>query len=278
MRCFQMDVNNKTNTYIIDGESVRIVDQNISWDQTLESMISASGRSWLQARSEETNIVITDQTVRNAKCVIGSEGIVWGAGLNYKTHSNDLDTLQPNSAPGSYLRPRNSLINNGEPIVIPSQSSRVTGEAEIGIVIGKSIKNQPLDKWTGNVAGLTTVLDMTAEDVIRENPRHIPWAKGFDSFCSLGPVVVSLDEFTSDSLEQLLVETRTDDGSIRTGVSSSMKYGMPFLVNYFSQGRTIPAGSVICTGTPGALALEDGMTVSASVSNVGRLTHPVVKG
>src|SRR5699024_7663064 len=97
--------------------------------------------------------------------------------------------------PGSYLRPGSCLIDNGQDIELPPQSERVTAEAELGLVIGVECKNVGRDEWRSVVAGVTTVLDMTAEDIIRENPRYIPWAKGFDTFCSVGPQLVTMDEF-----------------------------------------------------------------------------------
>jgi 2-keto-4-pentenoate hydratase/2-oxohepta-3-ene-1,7-dioic acid hydratase in catechol pathway len=204
-----------------------------------------------------------------------AEGDIWGAGLNYLGHSKDLDAAQPQSGPGSYLRPANCLIGNGAPIELPAQSRRVTAEAELGLFIGTTCKNVPRAEWRSVVAGVTAVLDVTAEDVIRENPRHIPWAKGFDTFCSIGPVLVTLDEFDDDTLKSLHVTTVRNGEPIASATPSAMKYDLGHLVEYFTAGRTLDAGTVICTGTPGAAVINPGDTVQAAVENVGTLTHPV---
>ncbi|HEY6796328.1 MAG TPA: fumarylacetoacetate hydrolase family protein [Kineosporiaceae bacterium] len=205
----------------------------------------------------------------------GPDESIWGAGLNYRGHARDLETAQPESGPGSYLRPGGCLIGNGQPVELPSQSKRVTAEAELGLVIGTTCKNVPRQEWRQVVAAVTSVLDMTAEDVIRENPRYIPWAKGFDTFCSIGPQLVSLDEFGPDALDQVLVSTVCNDTTIASAPVSDMRYGLGYLVEYFTAGRTLPAGTVLCTGTPGAVVIQPGDHVEARVAGVGTLRHPV---
>ncbi|MGP3951574.1 fumarylacetoacetate hydrolase family protein [Streptomyces sp. 7N604] len=202
-------------------------------------------------------------------------GDIWGAGLNYKGHSEDLNTQQPSSGPGSYLRPGNCLIGNGQQIELPSQSKRVTAEAELGLVIGTECKNVRRDEWRSVIAGVTAVLDLTAEDVIRENPRYIPWAKGFDTFCSVGPQLVTIDEFEDADLESIQVSTVRNGEVVASAPVSDMKYDLGFLVEYFTAGRTFAPGTVICTGTPGAAVIEPGDSITAVVEGIGTLAHTV---
>lgn len=210
-----------------------------------------------------------------AATVADRDAGIWGAGLNYRRHSEDLNSQQPGSGPGSYLRPANCLIGNGAHIELPAQSKRVTAEAELGLIIGTRCKNVSRDNWQPVVAGVTAVLDMTAEDAIRENPRYIPWAKGFDTFCSVGPVLVTRDEFSNGTLESIRIATIRNGETIASASPSDMKYDLGFLVEYFTAGRTLEPGTVICTGTPGAAVINPGDTVQAVVEHVGTLTHPV---
>ncbi len=200
---------------------------------------------------------------------------IWGAGLNYRGHSEDLNAPQPASGPGSYLRPTNCLVDNGRHIELPTQTRRVTAEAELGLIIGTACKNVSRSDWRSVVAGVTAVLDMTAEDVIRENPRYIPWAKGFDTFCSIGPVLATMDEFDADALKSVRITTVRNGETIASATPSDMKYDLGYLVEYFTAGRTLEPGTVICTGTPGAAVINPGDTVQAVVEHVGTLTHPV---
>ncbi|MFY1702241.1 fumarylacetoacetate hydrolase family protein [Micromonospora sp. WMMA1923] len=210
-----------------------------------------------------------------AGAIADADADIWGAGLNYRHHSEDLNTSQPASGPGSYLRPSGTLVGNGGTIELPRQSTRVTAEAELGLVVGRTAKNVSREDWRSVVAGVTAVVDMTAEDVIRENPRYIPWAKGFDTFCSLGPVLVGLDEFGDDLLQSLQITTVRNGEKIASATPADMKYDLGYLVEYFSAGRTLRPGTVICTGTPGAAVINPGDTVQAVVEHVGTLTHPV---
>jgi 2-keto-4-pentenoate hydratase/2-oxohepta-3-ene-1,7-dioic acid hydratase in catechol pathway len=220
---------------------------------------------------------LDEQHVRlaGAATVAGAGDDVWGAGLNYLGHSEDLAAPQPTTGPGSYLRPRGSVIDNGQPVELPTQSDRVTAEAELGLVIGPVCKNVARAQWRSVVVGITAVLDLTAEDVIRRNPRYIPWAKGFDTFCSVGPELVTLDEFTDADLAALQVSTVRNGETVATAPVSGMRYDLGFLVEYFTAGRTLGPGTVICTGTPGAAVINSGDTIRAEVEGVGHLEHPV---
>lgn len=224
-------------------------------------------------RADQLRTVEVD--LATAAPVADPDADIWGTGLNYLRHSADLDTAQPTSGPGSYFRPTSTLIGNGGHIELPTQSKRVTAEAELGLVISRTCKNVTRDDWRSVVAGVIAVLDLTAEDVIRENPRYIPWAKGFDTFCSLGPVLVSLDEFSDDALDAIGITTVRNGEKIASATPAEMKYDLGYLVEYFSAGRTLRPGTVICTGTPGAAVISPGDVVQAVVEHVGTLTHPV---
>ncbi len=216
-----------------------------------------------------------DVSLDDVATIADREIDIWGVGLNYRGHADDLDAVQPISGPGSYLRPTNCLIDNGQFIELPSQSARVTAEAELGLVIGVECKNVRRESWRSVVAGITGVLDMTAEDAVRENPRYIPWSKGFDTFCSIGPVFVTLDEFGEGSLDSVRISTVRNGETIASATPAAMKYDLGYLVEYFSAGRTLSAGTVICTGTPGAAAIKPGDSIQAVVEHVGTLAHRV---
>ncbi len=198
---------------------------------------------------------------------------LWGVGLNFAGHANDLDVEQPTGAPGSYLRANSTVIGDGDLILLPEQSKRVTAEAELGVVIGTTCKDVSPADVESVIFGFTTLLDMTAEDAIRVNPRYIPWAKGFDTFCSLGPWVVTPDEIPD--LSAVRVSTVVNQQTIATKCVSAMRYDPYWQVGYFSGGMTLDAGSVIATGTPGAGVIRDGDTVEARVEGVGTLRNRV---
>lgn len=198
---------------------------------------------------------------------------LWGVGLNYVRHADDLGVRQPSDAPGSYLRPPSTVIGYGDDILLPSQSQRVTAEAELGVVVGTTCRDVSPEDAPSVIFGYTSVLDMTAEDAIRVNPRHIPWAKAFDTFCSLGPWVVTPDEIPDLSAVQ--ISTVVNGKTIASNRVSAMMYDPYWLVGYFSGGMVLEAGTVIATGTPGAGVIHDGDTVEARVDGVGDLRNTV---
>jgi 2-keto-4-pentenoate hydratase/2-oxohepta-3-ene-1,7-dioic acid hydratase in catechol pathway len=198
---------------------------------------------------------------------------LWGVGLNFRKHADDLEVAQPAGMPGSYLRPSSTIIGHGDDIVLPAQSNRVTAEAELGVVIGKTCRGRRRADAADAVFGFTTLLDMTAEDVIRVNPRYIPWSKAFDTFCSIGPWLVTPDEIAD--LSSVHISTVVNGRVIAANHVSAMMCDPYWQVDYFSQGMTLEAGSIIATGTPGAGVISAGDQVEAHVTGVGSLRNTV---
>jgi len=98
---------------------------------------------------------------------------IWGIGLNYVEHAGDLEEIAPSEEPASFMRPDTTIIGPGAKIRLPGQSERVTGEAELGLIIGHQAKNVSEEEAPSVVTGLTTVLDVTVEDILRKNPRYL---------------------------------------------------------------------------------------------------------
>ena len=119
---------------------------------------------------------------------------IWGIGLNYKAHAQDLSEKAPETEPASFMKPDTTIIGHGDTILIPRQSERTTAEAELGIIIGRPCKNVSREEWLSVVAGFTPIIDMTAEDILRRNPRYLTRTKSFDTFFSFGPVLLTPDE------------------------------------------------------------------------------------
>ncbi|TFH30496.1 MAG: FAA hydrolase family protein, partial [Promethearchaeota archaeon] len=181
---------------------------------------------------------------------------IWGIGLNYKDHATDLNEQAPQSIPASFMKAQTTIIGHGDPIHIPLLSERTTGEAELGIVIKKSCRNVSSENWRSVVAGFTCILDMTAEDILRKNPRYLTVCKNFDSFFSFGPVLITPDEISS--VEDLNVAT-VINGKIHAQNSvKNMTFPPDFLISFRSQVMTLLPGDVISTGTPRAVLLHHG--------------------
>ena len=200
---------------------------------------------------------------------------IWGIGLNYVEHAGDLSETAPSDEPASFMRPDTTIIGPGEEIRLPEQSEKVTGEAELGLVIGREAKDVSEEEAPSVVAGLTTVLDMTAEDILRKNPRYLTRAKSFDTFFSFGPRLVTLDEV--GEIENLTVATVLNGEARRENVVSNMTFSPWFLVSFHSKVMTLLPGDVISTGTPGAVEIKDGDVVECRITGFETLSNPVVR-
>ncbi len=198
---------------------------------------------------------------------------IWGIGLNYAEHAGDLDEAAPSDEPASFMRPDTSIIGLGEEIVLPEQSERVTAEAELGLIIGRETKNVSVEEAPSVVAGFTTILDMTAEDILRRNPRYLTRAKSFDTFFSFGPHLVTPDEI--QELRNLEVATVLNGEARRHNTVSNMTFSPWELVSFHSKVMTLLPGDIISTGTPGAVEITDGDMVECRIDGFETLSNPV---
>lgn len=198
---------------------------------------------------------------------------IWGIGLNYVAHASDLSEKVPDIYPGSFIKSSTTVIGPGDAIEIPKLSERTTAEAELGVVIGKTCKDVPKDNWLSVVAGFTTIIDMTAEDILRLNPRYLTLCKNFDTFFVFGPELVTPDEIPD--VMTLNVATIINDKTHATNVVSNMTFPPDHLVSFHSQVMTMHPGDVISTGTPGAVPIAHNDSVTCRIDGFESLTNPV---
>jgi 2-keto-4-pentenoate hydratase/2-oxohepta-3-ene-1,7-dioic acid hydratase in catechol pathway len=198
---------------------------------------------------------------------------IWGIGLNYVEHAADLHEKAPNTEPASFMKPDTTIIGPGDTIEIPLQSERTTAEAELGIIIGKTCKNVSEEEAPSVIAGFTTIIDMTAEDILAVNPRYLTRAKSFDTFFSFGPHLVTPDEV--DEVLDLNVATVINGAVHRKNVVSNMTFRPWYLVSFHSKVMTLLPGDIISTGTPGAVVIRDGDVVECHIDGFEPLANPV---
>lgn len=198
---------------------------------------------------------------------------IWGIGLNYVEHAADLHEKAPNTEPASFMKPDTAIIGPHDTIEVPHQSERTTAEAELGIIIGKECKNVSEDEAPGVIAGFTTIIDMTAEDILAKNPRYLTRSKSFDTFFSFGPHLVTPDEV--DEVLDLTVATVINGEIHRKNVVANMTFRPWYLVSFHSKVMTLLPGDIISTGTPGAVVIRDGDIVQCHIDGFEPLVNPV---
>jgi 2-keto-4-pentenoate hydratase/2-oxohepta-3-ene-1,7-dioic acid hydratase in catechol pathway len=204
---------------------------------------------------------------------------IWGIGLNYQAHAADLSESVP-SEPASFIKGDHTIVGPDEAIVLPPKdlSDRVTAEAELGLIIGRTCRNVTEDEALDYVWGVTTILDQTAEDILARNPRFLTRSKNFPTFFCFGPDLISLDEVRESlpDLGAIEVTTARNDDTVRANTVANMTFGLAQLVSFHSQVMPLFPGDIISTGTPGALVISDGDVVECRIPGIGHLTNRVV--
>jgi len=191
-------------------------------------------------------------------------------GRNYVEHAAELGNKMPDE-PLLFLKAPSAIIGSGDSIVLPRESQKVEHEGELGIVIGKRAHNVTDDQDALEyVLGYTCVNDVTARDLQRKDVQFTR-AKSFDTFCPVGPWIVTGIEPAS-----VTVTTRVNGTVKQQGKTADMTFDVPFLIRYISRIMTLNPGDLIATGTPaGVSQLQPGDVVEVEVDAVGTLRNPV---
>ena len=196
---------------------------------------------------------------------------VIGIGKNYADHAAEMGG-EPPVEPLMFLIPNTAVVGPGDPVVMPRQSSNVHYEGELAVVIGRICKDISPEQVKDVVYGYTCANDVTARDLQKADGQ---WsrAKGFDTFCPLGPwIQTELD--TSD----LSLVTRLDGEVVQDGTTGDMIHDVATLVSYASQAFTLLPGDVILTGTPAGVGpVETGQRVEVEIEGIGTLSNPFLR-
>jgi len=194
-------------------------------------------------------------------------------GRNYADHAKELGNPMPKE-PLIFLKPPSALIRDGEPIVLPGVSQRVEHEGEIAVVIGARLSRVSERQALEGVAGITCANDVTARDLQKSDGQWTR-AKGFDTFCPVGPRVVPIGKL--GDLGKLEVRCRVNGQERQHGRAADMAFPIPTVLSYISQVMTLEPGDLVLTGTPAGIGqLVAGDVVEVEIPQVGVLRNPVV--
>ena len=192
-------------------------------------------------------------------------------GRNYRDHAAELGNEVPKE-PLIFLKAPSSVLAPGQTIHLPAQSERIDFEGELAIVIGKRASRiRPEEDVRPYIRGYTVVNDVTARDLQKSDGQ---WsrAKGFDTFCPVGPIVT--DEVDPDS--GLNVETRLNGVVRQHGNTLDLIFPIAALLRYITAAMTLMPGDLIPTGTPAGVApMQPGDVVEVTVQGIGSLANPV---
>jgi 2-keto-4-pentenoate hydratase/2-oxohepta-3-ene-1,7-dioic acid hydratase in catechol pathway len=211
---------------------------------------------------------------------IDRPGKIVCVGLNYFAHAAEQEASPP-ERPLLFAKWPNALLGPGEPIVLPPISSEVDFEAELGVVIGQTVRGASIENALEAVAGYVCVNDVSARDLQFPDGQ---WTRGksLDTFCPVGPRVVSAEELPDP--QSLRIRAILNGEVMQDSNTARMMFGVAELISFVSQAITLEAGDLIATGTPEGVGvfreppvfLQPGDEISIEIEGVGTLTNPVV--
>lgn len=189
-------------------------------------------------------------------------------GRNYAEHAREFGNAVPET-PLLFLKPPSALIGPGEPILLPPEAERVEHEAEIAVVVGRRLRFASPAEAESAIGAIACANDVTARDLQRADSQWTR-AKGFDTFCPVGPAVGGVD------WHSLEIIARVNGQERQRGRSAEMVFPIPDLLAYISTIMTLEEGDLVLTGTPaGTSQLNDGDVVEIEIPGVGVLSNPV---
>jgi 2-keto-4-pentenoate hydratase/2-oxohepta-3-ene-1,7-dioic acid hydratase in catechol pathway len=190
-------------------------------------------------------------------------------GRNYREHAKELGNEVP-AEPLIFLKPPSTVIREGDPIVLPPASRQVEYEGEIGVIIGRTLRRASEAEALAAIRGIVAVNDVTARDLQKRDGQWTR-AKGFDTFCPMGPMAHAPADLSS-----LSVVTRVNGKERQRARAADMVFSIPSLLQYISGIMTLEPGDLIATGTPAGVGpLADGDIVEVEVEGVSRVRNPV---
>lgn len=222
---------------------------------------------WLQGQPATLELATTDYQLL-APCAPSK---VVAVGKNYADHAAEMGTPVP-SEPLLFLKPSTAIIATDSAIQYPAQSARVDYEGELALVIGDRCVNCSPEQARSKIWGYTIANDVTARDLQKRDGQWTR-AKGFDTFCPLGPWIVR--ELSAGARLQTFLNDNPEP--VQSASIETMVFAPDVLVSYISQVMTLLPGDVVLTGTPeGVGAMTVGDRVRVAIEGIGHLDNYVI--
>ena len=202
-------------------------------------------------------------------------------GLNYRDHAEEQGVALP-EAPLLFAKWQNTLIGPGEPIVIPPTVTKCDYEAELGVVIGKRVRDASVENALDAVAGYLCVNDVSARDLQFADGQ---WTRGKspDTFCPVGPRLVPRDEIADP--QNLQIRAVLNGETMQESTTANMVFGVAEIIAYVTRTITLEPGDLIATGTPAGVGvfrkppvfMQPGDEITIEIEGLGSLTNPVAE-
>ncbi|EJW11968.1 2-hydroxyhepta-2,4-diene-1,7-dioate isomerase [Rhodovulum sp. PH10] len=263
-----------------------VVDMRLRMGPRFPTLLDVLREGALDELREKATGVRTDYPLSDITFlppVVGPEKII-GVGVNYVGRPGEYkDPVEETKYPSLFFRAPGSLVGHLQPLLVPHESEQLDYEGEIALVIGKKGRRIPREAALDHLAGMTLCNDGTVRDWLRHGARNVTQGKNFDASGSIGPWIVTLDEF--DASAPLRLTTRVNGELRQDDTTANMLFGFADLIAYISLFTTLTPGDVIVTGTPVGAGvrfepprwLRPGDVVEVAVPELGVLCNEVIE-
>lgn len=201
--------------------------------------------------------------------------IIYGLALNFADHARELNFAELPEEPIPFIKNPSSVVGHLAPVVRPAGVKYMHYEGELGVVIGRAARRVSRERAMDYVSGYTICNDFTVRDFVGNFYRPPIKAKGFDTFGPVGPWIVDAADIANP--HELSIQTRVNGELRQDGNTRDLIFGIPELIEWFSQFMTLAPGAIISTGTPHGLSdVKPGDTVEVRIEGIGSLVNPIV--
>jgi 2-keto-4-pentenoate hydratase/2-oxohepta-3-ene-1,7-dioic acid hydratase in catechol pathway len=244
------------------------------------------GKTFLIVQKPDGSFEATDQAIMPFQFLTPIDfRCIYAIGHNYRGHAEETGA-EIYKHPVVFMKAPTTVQNPGDPIVIPRflRSDKVDYEGELGVVIGRPCKNVSPADALSYVLGYVAANDVSARDWQKEKGGgQFCRGKSFDTFCPVGPCLVTTDELPDPS--NLTLRTFVNQNKMQESSTSDMIFDVPTLISFLSGSTTLLPGTLILTGTPSGVGeardprrfLVPGDEVTVEIEGIGLLTNPVVE-
>lgn len=199
-----------------------------------------------------------------------------GLALNYRDHAAELGLPNPDD-PALFFKPLSSLTGHLAPVYYPAGATHCHYETEVAVVMDRTCRGVAAEQALDYVRGYTIANDFTCRDFIRNTFRPPVRAKGYDSFCPLGPALVTKDSIKDPDVLEIV--TRVNGEVRQSGNTRHLLLAIPDIIAYLTSFMTLEPGDVILTGTPkGISPVYPGDQMACEIEGLGILVNPVAPG
>jgi 2-keto-4-pentenoate hydratase/2-oxohepta-3-ene-1,7-dioic acid hydratase in catechol pathway len=246
-----------------------VSDGRTGWGVLDGEQISPLAGNPIEASSSTAGASIAVSSVQLLPPCLPSK--ILGVGTNYRAHAQEMGKPIPDE-PLLFMKPPSALLGHGQPIVRPTGSWRVDFEGELAVIIGRRARRVREAEALDYVFGFTVCNDVTVRDLQKKDGQFTR-AKGFDSFCPVGPwVTVGLDS------SNLRVRTWQNGALKQDSTTSDLIFSVARVIEVASRVMTLEPGDLITTGTPSGVGpIAPGDKIEIEVEGIGRLSNPVVE-